>query len=124
MGGKLNARLVGVELYFDDLQMGKQFYGEMLHLDLLDEVGGHHARFNGGPAFLCLERKGSETYPSRDKAVVFLEVANLAAAVECVGKERIIEMKPQGESSRRPWAAMHDPEGYNVVLVEAPPGVS
>jgi predicted enzyme related to lactoylglutathione lyase len=118
---KLDARLIGVELYFDDLQQGKRFYGESLALDLLDEEAGHHARFNAGQAFICLERKGSESYPSRDKAVVFFEVPNLADAVRCIGEERILEMKPRGEGRGRPWAVLHDPEGYNIVLLEASP---
>lgn len=116
---KLKARFIGVELYFDDLQKGKQFYGDVLGLELLDEVEGHHARFNAGESFVCLERKGAESYPSRDKAVVFLEVPNLADAVGSIGKEKVIAMTSRGEAGRRPWAALHDPEGYNIVLVEA-----
>lgn len=116
----LNARLVGIELYFDDLQHAKQFYGNVLGFEPLDEEEGHYARFNAGECFVCLERKGSEPYPSRDKAVVFLEVSNLADAIRCVGEERVIAAKPLGEGRRRPWAVLHDPEGYNVVLVEAP----
>jgi hypothetical protein len=123
MGGKLGARLIGVEFYFDDLKKGKQFYGKTLDLDLLDEVEGHHARFSGGAAFLCLERKGSETYPSRDKAVIFLEVPNLTAAVDRIGKEKFVQVNLQGENERRPWAVMHDPERYNVVFVEASTGL-
>lgn len=119
-GDKLNARLIGIELYFDNLQQGKQFYGDALGLDLLDEEEGHHARFNVGESFVCLERKGSESYSSRDKAVVFLEVPNLADAVRSIGEEKIIATKPLGEDCRQPWAALHDPEGYNIVLVETP----
>jgi catechol 2,3-dioxygenase-like lactoylglutathione lyase family enzyme len=117
---KLNARLIGVELYFDDLQQGKHFYGNVLGLELLDQEAGHHARFNAGECFVCVERKGSEPYPSRDKAVVFLEVSHLADAVRCIGEEKIIASKPLSEGRRLPWAALHDPEGYNIVLVEAP----
>ena len=117
--GRLDARLVGIELYFDDLQQAKQFYGGALGLDLLDEEEGHHARFNAGERFVCLERKGSESYPSRDKAVVFLEVPSLRDAVRSIGEEKIVQLTPGGEG-RRPWAVLHDPEGYNIVLVEAP----
>ena len=117
---KLHARLMGVELYFDDLQQGKQFYGNALGLELLDEEEGHHARFDAGEGFVCLERKGSESYPSRDKAVVFLEVPDLAKAVRSIGEEKIVATKTLGEGRRRPWAALHDPEGYNIVLLEAP----
>jgi hypothetical protein len=31
---KLNARVIGIESYFDDLQKGKQFYGETLGLGI------------------------------------------------------------------------------------------
>lgn len=119
MAKKLQARLIGVELYFDDLQQGKQFYRNTLGLELLDEEEGHHARFDAGERFVCLERKGSESYPSRDKAVVFLEVPDLAEAVRVIGEDRMVSTEPLGEGRRRPWAALHDPEGYNIVLVEA-----
>jgi predicted enzyme related to lactoylglutathione lyase len=118
-GNRLNARLIGVELYFGDLQQGKHFYGNALGLELLDEEEGHHARFGAGESFVCLERKGSEPYPSRDKAVVFLEVPDIADAVRRIGEEKIVATRPLGEGRRRPWAALHDPEGYNIVLVEA-----
>ena len=117
---KLNARFIGVELYFDDLQQGKQFYGNVLGLKLLDEEEGHYVRFDARKSFVCLERKGTESYPSLDKAVVFLEVPNLADAVRSVGEENIIATNPLGGGRGSPWAALHDPEGYNIVLVEAP----
>jgi predicted enzyme related to lactoylglutathione lyase len=123
-GNGLDARLLGIELYFDDLRQGKQFYGNTLGLNLLDEQEGHHARFDAGERFVCLERKGSEPYPSRDKAVVFLEVANLRDAVRHIGEEKIVQMKLDGEGRRRPWAVLHDPEGYNIVLLEALPHTS
>ena len=91
----------------------------VLGFDLLDEEAGHYTRFDSGPAFVCLERKGSEPYPSRDKAVIFLEVPDLTAAVASVGREKIVAMKAEGEGRRQPWAVVHDPEGYNVVIVEA-----
>jgi predicted enzyme related to lactoylglutathione lyase len=117
---RLNAHVIGIELYFDDLQTAKQFYGGTLGLDLLDEAAGHHARFEAGQIYLCLERKGSESYPSRDKAVVFLRIPNLSDAVRRIGQERIIAMGPS-EGQRGPWAVLHDPEGHNIVLLEASP---
>lgn len=123
-GNRCNARLIGVELYFGDLQQGKRFYEEVLGLELMDEEEGHHARFGAGECFVCLERKGSEPFPSRDEAVVFLEVPNLALAVGCIGEARTVASKPCGESGRRPWVALQDPEGYNIVLVEAAPVAS
>jgi predicted enzyme related to lactoylglutathione lyase len=116
--GKLNVRFIGVELYFEDLKKGMRFYGERFGFRILDEESGHYARYDTLPAFICLERKGSETYPSLDNAVLFLEVPNLLEAVESIGRDLILEMKPAGEGKRRPWAALHDPEGYNIVLLE------
>jgi predicted enzyme related to lactoylglutathione lyase len=75
--GRISARLVGVELYFDDMDQAKTFYGETLGLEVSDEERGHYAKFDGGGSFVCLERKGSESYPSRDKAVLFFEVPDL-----------------------------------------------
>ncbi len=120
----ISARVVGVELYFDDLEEGKQFYGNTLGCKLLDEEEGHHAQFGVGDIFVCLERKGVESYPSRDKAVIFLEVADLAETIRRVGKEKFVAIRPEGESQRRSWAALHDPEGYNIVLIEASNDVS
>lgn len=75
-------------------------------------------------SFVCLERKGSESYPSRDKAVIFLEVPSLAQALRCIGEEKPVAVHQGGEDSRQPWAALHDPEGYNIVLLEASPAES
>lgn len=118
MPPKLNARLIGIELYFDDLESGKRFYGDTLGFRVLDEQRGHYARYDTEPAFVCLERKGSESYPSRDKAVVFLEVPDVVAAVDAIGRSHVVELHEGGEGSRRPWAALHDPEGHNIVLVQ------
>src|ERR1700721_4120723 len=83
----INARLVGGEFYFDDLAAAKNFYEGTLGLNIVGEQPGHHAQFNVGRAFLCLEKKGVEDYPSRDKAVIFLEVPSIATAVEGLGQE-------------------------------------
>ena len=115
---KINARLVGVELYFDDLPAAKRFYQETLGLSLSGEQLGHHAQFNFGQAFLCLEKKGVEDYPSQDKAVIFLEVPSVQAAVEAIGRERFVHVEPGAEGTRSSWAALHDPEGHNVLLLE------
>jgi predicted enzyme related to lactoylglutathione lyase len=113
------ARLAGVELYFDDLERARKFYGEVLGLKLHDEQPGHHAQFDTGPSFLCVERKAAESYPSRDKAVVFLEVGDLAAAVKKIGRERFVHIESRGKRGRPSWAVLHDPEGHNVLLLEA-----
>ena len=76
---KPKLRLTGVELYFEDLPRAKKFYRETLGLELADESAGHFAQFAAGNSFVCLESKGSENYPSLDKAVLFFEVPNLAA---------------------------------------------
>jgi predicted enzyme related to lactoylglutathione lyase len=107
-------RLVGVELHFDDLDRAKRFY-EGLGLAATDSQEGRFAQFGAAP-FLCVERKGSESYPSRDKAVVFFEVPDLAAAVERLGRGRFARVEEKGP---RRWAVLHDPEGHNVMLIEA-----
>ena len=116
-----NARLIGVELYFDDLPKSRRFDAETLGLACLDEDKSRYARFGAGPAFVCLERKGVESYPSRDKAVLFFEVHDLTAALNSMGRERILEMAPRSEDGRPAWAVFHDPEGHNIILLEATP---
>jgi len=105
-------RFVGVELYFEDLDRAKRFYRETLGLQALDQRPGHYAKFDCGAGFVCLERKGSETYPSSDKAVLFFEVSDLKAAVSSIGKERVVRCEHQ-------WAVLHDPEGHNILLLQA-----
>src|SRR5207244_11620799 len=103
----IQAQFVGVELYFDDLEGAKEFYVGTLGLEISDEQVGHHAKFNSGAGFVCLERKGSEPYPSKDKAVLFFEVPDLRAAIAAIGQDRLV----QSESR---WAVIYDPEGYNI----------
>jgi predicted enzyme related to lactoylglutathione lyase len=111
-------RFVGVELYFDDLEKAKQFYRGTLGLEISDEQAGHYAKFETGSNFICLERKGSESYPSRDKAVLFFEVSDLSATIDAVGKHRIIHSETQG-SDRPKWAVLYDPEGHNILLLQS-----
>jgi predicted enzyme related to lactoylglutathione lyase len=120
---KAPIRLAGVELYFDDLRQAKRFYGDVLGLPLSGETPGHHAQFATSGGFVCLERKGAENYPSRDKAVVFLEVSNVAAAVRKIGQAHFvhIEMAARGRlrgAARVSWAVLHDREGHNILLLE------
>lgn len=112
-------RLLGVELYFDDLPRAKHFYQQTLGLQLAEEEVGHHAKFDGRSAFICLERKGAESHPSRDKAVIFLEVADLQSTVEAIGVKSFVGFGSQDETGRMLWAVMHDPEGHNILLVQA-----
>jgi len=107
-------RFAGVELYFYDLERARSFYREILGLTVADEEPGHYARFDSGGGFVCLERKGSEQYPSRDKAVLFFEVEDLAAARAAIGEDRFVHEAPG-------WAVLHDPEGHNVLLLERRP---
>ena len=108
---KIDARFAGVELYFDDLERAKSFYRDILGLTIANEQAGHHAQFNAGAGFICLECKGAENYPSRDKAVLFLELQDLAAAVAAIGRDRFVRTEPT-------WAVLHDPEGHNVLLIQ------
>ena len=108
---KIGARLVGVELYFEDLPGARQFYERTLGLPLADEELGHHAKFDCGAGFVCLEKKGVENYPSRDKAVLFFEVPDLKKAIAAIGADRLV----RAESA---WAVLHDPEGHNILLLQ------
>jgi catechol 2,3-dioxygenase-like lactoylglutathione lyase family enzyme len=112
------ARLIGIELYFDNLPAARRFYQDTLGLELLEEDPGHHAKFEGQSAFICLERKGAESYPSQDKAVVFFEVEDLESAVEGIGIQRFAGLGPRDKAGRISWAVIHDPEGHNVLLLQ------
>ncbi len=116
----MELRFAGVELYFDDLPRARKFYHEVLGLTISDESAGHHAKFEGSGTggFVCVERKGSENYPSKDKAVLFFEVDNLAKAIEKIGDQRFVHQELTRTGSRQPWAVLHDPEGHNILLLE------
>jgi len=105
------ARFVGVELYFENLDRAREFYVETLGLAVTDEESGHHAKFGGEAGFVCLEKKGSENYPSKDKAVLFFEVPDLELAIDAIGREKIVKREAT-------WAVLHDPEGHNVLLLQ------
>jgi predicted enzyme related to lactoylglutathione lyase len=111
-------RIAGFELYFEGLPAAKEFYRDILGLPLTEDVPGHHAKFDSLRAFLCLERKGSESYPSADKAVVFIEVGNLDAIVQTLG-DRILQSGSRTPGEAPTWAVLHDPEGHNVILMQA-----
>jgi predicted enzyme related to lactoylglutathione lyase len=106
------ARFVGVELYFENLERAKKFYAETIGLAVSDEKVGHHAKFDSGAGFVCLERKGAESYPSKDKAVLFFEVPDLKSAIATIGQDNIVH-------SEQTWAVLHDPEGHNILLLQA-----
>lgn len=108
---EISARLAGCELYFDDLDRARSFYAEKLGLKVSDEQQAHYVKFDAGAGFLCLERKGSESYPSRDKAVLFFVVPDLDAAICAIGQDQVVQSKPG-------WSVLHDPEGHNVVLLQ------
>lgn len=112
--------LAGVELYFDDLASARDFYRDVLGLKIADEHPGHHAQFNTGAAFLCLEAKGAESYPSCDKAVVFFEVADLASTITGIGRDRFCHIELVRRGLRPLWAVLHDPEGHNLLFLEKP----
>jgi predicted enzyme related to lactoylglutathione lyase len=111
----LKPRLAGVELYFNDLNRAQEFYADTLGLTLGDAAPNHHARFDTPTGFVCLERKGVENYPSANKAVLFIEVADLRRAVEALGGN-IVRSEAAVD---RPWAVLHDPEGHNILLLQA-----
>ncbi len=111
-------RLIGVELYSDDLARASAFYSEVLGLPVTDRDPGRFTQFAPGDAFLCVERKGVEEYPSRDKAVVFLETPDLERLVERVGEARFVRIE---RAAAPPWAVLHDPDGHNVLILQATP---
>ena len=100
---KIQARFVGVELYFENLDRAKKFYAETLGLEISEEQAAHHAKFDSEAGFICLERKGSEPYPSKDKAVLFFEVPELQSAIAANGPEKLVHVEAT-------WAVLHDPE--------------
>jgi predicted enzyme related to lactoylglutathione lyase len=110
-------QLAGVELYFEDLPRARAFYKDVLGLKIADEMPGHYAKFDGGASFICVERKGSESYPSQDKAVLFFEVEDVAAALASFGPERVVQSGPS-QSGPPTWAVIHDPEGHNILLLQ------
>lgn len=116
---QLRARLAGLELYFDDLKRARKFYSETLGLKIRDEQPRRYSQLDTGASFLCLERKDAESYPSRDKAAVFLEVGNLTVAVKNIGRERFVHIESRGKRDRPSWAVLHDPEGHNILFLEA-----
>ena len=69
----IGARFAGVELYFSDLKKARAFYADTLGLQISDEDPRRYAKFSAGAGFVCLERKGSESYPSQDKRFYFLK---------------------------------------------------
>jgi predicted enzyme related to lactoylglutathione lyase len=107
----ISAKFAGVELYFSDLEKARSFYAETLGLQISDEDTKRYAKFNTGAGFVCLERKGSESYPSQDKAVLFFEVPDLQGAIRAIGEERFVERQSK-------WAVLHDPEGHNILLLQ------
>lgn len=107
----ISARLVGIELYFDDLKRATAFYNETLGLPISEHDQSRYAKFDFDGAFVCLERKGVESYPSRDKAVLFFEVPDLQAAIRMIGEARFVQKEEK-------WAVLHDPEGHNVLLMQ------
>lgn len=105
-------QLLGTELYFQDLDRARSFYADVLGLRVAEEDPAHHVKFDTSRGFLCLERKGAEDYPSLDKAVLFFEVPDLAAAIARIGREGFVRIEPG-------WAVLHDPEGHNILLLQA-----
>jgi hypothetical protein len=46
------------------------------------------------------ETQGAESYPSQDKAVLFFEVADLAALLDTIGKDKIVHCGRTGSTRR------------------------
>jgi catechol 2,3-dioxygenase-like lactoylglutathione lyase family enzyme len=110
-------RLAGIELYFERLEQARRFYSETLGFELQEHQATHHAKFGLTGGFLCLEQKGVEPYPSADKAVVFVEVTDLSSRLTRIGAAPVVGADTRAAPS---WAAVRDPEGHTVLLVQAP----
>jgi len=108
---EIAARFLGAGLYFDNLDEAKTFYSQTLGLKLADHQPGHFAKFDSGTSFVTLVQKGSETYPSKDKATLFFVVPDLEAVKRAIGAERFVQ-------SEANWAVLHDPEGHNILLLQ------
>jgi predicted enzyme related to lactoylglutathione lyase len=108
---RFEAQFVGVELYFDDLEKAKEFYLDTMGLAVSEERAGHHVKFESRSGFICLEKKGIESYPSHDKAVLFFEVPDLKSAIAAIGEDRLVRSEPS-------WAVLHDPEEHNILLLQ------
>jgi len=89
----------------------KKSYVDTLGLKISEEQTGHHAKFDSGSGFICLEKKGIESYPSSDRAVLFFEVPDLKSAIAAIGEDRLVRSEPS-------WAVLHDPEGHNILLLQ------
>ena len=111
-------RIVGFELYFDRLKEAKEFYRDVIGLALAEDDPAHHAKFDSDGRFLCLEKKGVESYPSADKAVVFVEVDDLRTMADKLGG-RILQRGDGAPGQAPAWAVLRDPEGHSVVLMQA-----
>ena len=107
----IGARFLGVEFYFENLKRAKYFYAETLGLMIAEDKPRYHAKFDSDKGFICLEKKGVESYPSKDNAVLFFEVPDLEIAISTIGKEKLAHVE-------KAWVVLHDPEGHNVLLLE------
>ena len=61
---RIQARFVGVELYFNNLERAKKFYVETMCLEVSDEQVGHHAKFDSGAGF-ALSGRGLSRIPRK-----------------------------------------------------------
>jgi predicted enzyme related to lactoylglutathione lyase len=108
----ISVRFVGVGLYFEDLYRAKKFYTETLGIRASDEQVCHDANLGGEVGFISLKRKRQELYPSKDKAVLFFEVPDLETAITGIRQSKVVQKEPD-------WAVLHDPDGHNVLLLQA-----
>jgi catechol 2,3-dioxygenase-like lactoylglutathione lyase family enzyme len=48
----IGGRVIGFELYFDDLEAARRFYRDTLGLHVSEEERDHYTKFDSGPTFL------------------------------------------------------------------------
>lgn len=114
--------LSSVTIHALDLDLSRQFYGEWLDLELLEEAEGKHLRFRAGAVELRVEREempaprragGVREEPALSFAVRGLEAAFLALLRKGVK----VKHRPTGGPDGR-FASVYDPDGHEVVLRE------
>jgi len=108
-----------VELYFDDLEAAKRFYQETSASTFFTSSPGiTYSLKPAGHSYAWRRREWKNTLPAI-KPCIFLEVADVRSAGERLGKEKVVHFDVGNAHGGSPWAVLHDPEGQNVLLLQA-----
>lgn len=63
----IHAQLIGIELYFDDLDKARKFYKDILGLTITEELADHRAQFESAGRFICLSARGLSRTPRKTR---------------------------------------------------------